>query len=123
MHRFNYKTKYHYALKYLVLALPILTILLLYLVKDIDMYHDLLNNFGDFMIAFQNAPINEWYIDIITLIGLDSFFIENTVTSIITLYPLYIFWVYVIDIVLDIFTLIPKLAHKFFNKLGGEKYE
>ena len=122
MNNFNYKRKYHYMVKYLVIALPILCVLCYNLfIPDNANYTMAFEMFVEFFVNLLNVDISNWYMSIITyLFGADLFSIlSNPYFIVIIAYPLYIFYVYVFDLVLDVFVFIPKLFHKFFERVGG----
>lgn len=122
MHNFNYKKKYHYVVKYLVIALPILCTLCFNLfIPDNANYTQAFEMFVQFFGNLLNVDINSWYRAIISyLFGVDLFtFGNNPYFLVIISYPLYVFYVYVFDLILDVFTFIPKLFHKFLEKVGG----
>lgn len=121
MKSFNYKSKYHYIVKYFVIAFPLIFILCLTLIDSITL-NDYMVRITDFGDSF-NVFINEWYFKLINLLGFQETFDNGGLFCFMIVYPLYVFWVYVFDLILDVFTIIPKLAHKFLNRLGGEKYE
>ena len=122
MNNFNYKKKYHYMVKYLVIALPILCTLCYNLfIPDNANYTQAFEMFVEFFGNLLNLDISLWYTRILAyLFGSDL--ITNLVNPyfvVIVAYPLYIFYVYVFDLILDVFVFIPKLFHKFFERVGG----
>lgn len=121
MKSFNYKSKYHYIVKYFVIAFPLIFIFIVSLIDTIT-YEDFFLSVTDIAYSLE-ISINKWYFDILSLLDLKSTFDNGGFIGFMVIYPLYVFWVYVFDLILDVFTIIPKLAHKFLNKLGGEKYE
>ena len=131
MKNFSYHKKYHYALKYFVMAFPLILLLFSCLIKinnayetDTTYYLGKLNYaLSNFFINLKDLPMNYWYVSLIENLG---FYVQTyedlIVQNVLVIYPLYILWVYIFDLILDLFTLIPKMAHYFLNKLGGEKY-
>ena len=117
MNNFNYEKKYHYWVKYFVIAFPLIVLLFIILNHNITQV-----NINDYFVDFSSileVPINSWYFQIIDLIGFREIFDSASIYSVLLVYPLYVFWVYVFDLVLDIFVFVPKLAHKLMKKLGG----
>ncbi len=163
MKNMNYARKYHYMLKYFIMALPLLLIffmsisicsslnmplgdLITYVKepldvqKNIEIKYWLSDNisqgwyglvFKSFR-TFYSLPINSWYYKILETIGLTfrtsstdayDFLYHSSLPNFLLFYPLYIMWVYIFDLILDIFCFLPKLAHRLMDKLsGGEKY-
>lgn len=141
MKNMNYAKKFHYMLKYFILALPLLLIVLFYLgglssnisSQDYGFY----KSFFDYS---QNAF--SWFVDLTNRIdfGFNHFYTElfNVIFSVypkdfllrgahiafvISMYPLWIISVYIFDLIVDVFCLLPKLAHRLMDKLsGGENY-
>ena len=104
------------------IALPILCVLCYNLfIPDNANYTMAFEMFVEFFVNLLNVDISNWYMSIITyLFGADLFSIlSNPYFIVIIAYPLYIFYVYVFDLVLDVFVFIPKLFHKFFERVGG----
>lgn len=117
MKNFDYEKKYHYLVKYFVIAFPLVVVLFLTFL-DTMTYPDYIN-FMDNTSSFLHVNINSWYFDLIDIIGLTEVYDNGGLLSYLVIYPLYVFWVYVLDLVLDIFAFVPKLAHKLMYKLGG----
>ena len=102
--------KLHYILKYLVLGLPLI-LLILGCFRQNNAFMDIIN---DFINNITNTPINEWYSNIIHVFNIDT---SNTLTNILIHYPLYIFYVFLIDLVCDIICFLPKVFHKWLNEV------
>ena len=117
MNNFNYEKKYHYWVKYFVIAFPLLILLFIILNHNI-IVSDIENYFLNFSQILE-VPVNSWYFDIIDLIGFRDILDSGSIYGVLICYPLYVFWVYVFDLILDVFTFVPKLAHKLMKKLGG----
>lgn len=117
MHKFSYHKKYHYALKYFVMAFPLL-IFILGLVSRNEMAYDFITFCSESLTDFANIDLNLWYQNLLDLLGLSGLY-GNEYINIMLDYPLYILWVYIMDLILDIFAMVPKLAHKLLYKLGG----
>ena len=115
MRNFNYEKKYHYLIKYIIIGLPILLLLVSNFSYN-NYFSDMKQELYNLFVAFRQLNINQWYDNILNTI---NFNITNETGYIILSMPLYIFWVYVLDLVLDIFVFVPKLAHKLMYKLGG----
>ena len=113
----RFKKKLHYALKYLALGLPLIALLFLYFRAP----NDLLN-------LIENNPINAlfnrllnispWYNSLVDIVGLELN--SDVLSNYFVLYPLYIFWVYILDMLLDIITGFPRFLHDLVWK--GEEY-
>lgn len=116
-----YKKKYHYILKYLLLALPILiTLIFNWNIPDNTNYTGAFESFIQFNSKMLNLPLNNWYVSLCSsLFGNDGLttLISNPYGNVILNYPLWVMYVYVFDLVVDVFTLIPKVAHRFIEKL------
>ena len=127
MQKFSYHKKYHYALKYFVMAFPLLLFLFSFFVKTnfVDLQTqsyigDLNYSLSQFFINLKDLPLNSWYFQLLDLFGIyTQTHSDLVVTTILAIYPLYILWVYIMDVILDIFAMVPKLAHKLLYKLGG----
>lgn len=120
MDKFSYHKKYHYLLKYIVVGLPII-LLICSLISYSSQYNTILEGVYNLSLDLRNLPINQFYNSFLGVLGFEN--ITNELTYILLTIPLYIIWVYLLDIVVDVFALIPKIAHKFIEKLGGVKYE
>lgn len=120
MEKFSYHKKFHYLLKYIVIGFPII-LLICSLISYSSQYNTILQGVYNLSLDLRNLPINQFYNTFLNVLGFNT--ITNELTYILLTIPLYIMWVYLLDIVLDVFTLIPKIAHKFIEKLGGAKYE
>lgn len=118
MQKFSYHKKYHYALKYFILAFPLICYCLLFICKDYTNLADFVLMPIDFLGSLASADINSWYFNLLDIIGLLSP-LDEVRYDILICYPLYILWVYIFDVILDIFAMVPKLAHKLLYKLGG----
>ena len=127
MQNFSYHKKYHYALKYFIMAFPLLLLLFSCFVKfnitdsNIQTYLPQLNySISNFFIQLRDLPLNSWYYNLLDLFGIYTQTYEDLIiVNVLSIYPLYILWVYIMDLILDIFAMIPKLAHKLLYKLGG----
>lgn len=115
MKNFDYEKKYHYGIKYLIIGFPVI-ILLLSSISEFSLFEFLLNELYDFFRILTDLPLNRWYFTLISMLGFDIG--DGKINTILLSLPLYIFWVYVLDLILDVFTFIPKLAHKLMKKLG-----
>lgn len=118
MKDFDYAKKYHYMLKYLILALPILLLLLCCIMDNLTYYNGLLDYLHSFFSEFRLVEFNLWYNDFLDVIDLRV--VNDRYLFILTSYPLYVLWVYIFDIFIDILGLLPRLAHKFISKFGGD---
>lgn len=104
----RFKNKLHYALKYLALGLPIIALAFLYFRAPNDLINLISNNpinelFNDLL------DVSPWYNSLVDIIGLELG--ANVLSDYFVLYPLYIFWVYIVDMLLDIITWLPRLLH------------
>lgn len=111
----RFKNKLHYTLKYIVISLPIILILFSWFggsFKDsVDLpFIDILESCFN---TFKGLDINAWYDSLLTSIGLSNnlFYINY-----LLYFPLYVMWIYIIDIVLDLLLLIPNLLHDFSER-------
>lgn len=118
MQKFDYAKKYHYMLKYFILALPILLFALSYLCKEMELFESMLDYIEVFFQNLRNVPFNSWYNDFLQVLDLNA--ILDRHLYILISYPLYILWVYIFDILIDLLAIIPRLAHKFISKFGGD---
>ena len=110
----RFKSKLHYTLKYLILAFPIL-ITLGAMFAQSEQYFTLLNTFmeqigGD---MFFLAP---WYFQMLQAIGFDFYELSLYGQFFIIIIPLWIFFVYFFDLVVDVMTFIPKFFHDLTHK-------
>ena len=121
MNNFNYKRKYHYFVKYLVIALPIIIALLMcFRIPDNSNYNLMLESFSEFLTKLLLLDISSWYTSLLGILSVDvPALMLNPLGLLLISYPLYIFYVYVFDLILDVFVLIPKLFHKFMERVGG----
>lgn len=107
------KNKLHYILKYLVLSLPILIIILSILVKDLNIYTSVnssLTIFNDFLI--DNSA---WYSSILNIFGVTINDVD-TLTNTLLYYPVYIFYIYLFDLVVDTLCFVPRFIHDFIYR-------
>ena len=116
MKNFDYKTKYHYVVKYFIIAFPFIAYLILSLS---GLNNDLIVDLKTLFVELKNMSMNSWYDSILTQLGLDNIYLQSDLGCILVIYPLYILWIYLIDIILDVVLIIPKLGHKLIEKIGG----
>lgn len=118
----RFAKKLHYAVKYLIISLPVLFLLLSLIVKN-AFDNQYFTQLSDFLNNFLDSYINKWYFEFLKIIFGDlSFLTEYNFASFLLYFPLWVFYVYCFDIVLDLLIFIPKLFHSFFEKLGGGDY-
>ncbi len=147
-YKMDYAKKFHYIIKYLLLSVPLILIfyeliLKLILTSDVELsisssttdtilsqIVDLTLIYGqDFSLITQNfvdfctSGINSWYFDFLNAFGFNISFEIYQLMNVLLCIPIWILNVYVFDIVLDFLLLLPKLAHRLMNKLGGERYD
>lgn len=119
----RFAKKLHYCVKYLIISLPALFLLLSLIIKN-AYSNEYFNSLKGFIDGFCDSSINLWYVDFLGLIfdETSTFITDNDFASFILYYPLWVFYVYAFDIVLDVLIFIPKLIHSFFEKMGGGDY-
>lgn len=119
-YKMNYAKKYHYMLKYFVMAFPLLVFLFACInasssstyLSDISTYvYTCVNN------LMTNTPALNWYTNILISMGLQY---STNYLIILEVYPLYILGVLVFDILIDILGIFPRLIHKVVGKIGGD---
>lgn len=113
----RFKKKLHYALKYLALGLPLIALAFLYFRAPNDMITIIENNPINALFN-QLLNVSPWYNSLIDIVGLELG--SDVLSDYFLLYPLYIFWVYIIDMLLDIITWFPRFLHDLVWK-GEEK--
>ncbi len=147
-YKMNYAKKFHYILKYFILALPLIILVIAFfypfILKNANLpvnngiptlSFELFNSYlgsesvylTDFIydfIYFFRTGIFSWFERFLASIGfsftsITEYFFQQFMFS----YLLYVLCVYMFDIVLDFLLLLPKLAHRLMNKLGGERYD
>ena len=118
MKNFDYGKKYHYMIKYMIMFLPLLLLVVGHfsftdtnIINDINVYVEALFSY------LRGIDMNSWYNDLLVLLGFNA---SSGLAYILETYPLYIIWLYLFDIVLDLFGMIPRLAHRFISKFGGD---
>lgn len=119
MKTFNYHKKYHYILKYVVMALPIIILIIGCASKN--NYNDIITLLTTYFNNFKSLNINQFWQNILALFNFNL--LNDNLSNIILNYPLYILWVYLIDLTLDIISIIPRFSHKLLNKFGGDYNE
>lgn len=117
MKNFDYAKKYHYLVKYLLIAFPILLILLS-LISYNSQFNDVMTLLKSYCVEFRSINFNSWWNNLLNLFELNT--ITNDLLYIVLTLPLYILWVYIFDILLDVFAVIPRIAHKMLSKIGGD---
>lgn len=118
MKNFDYGKKYHYLTKYLIMFLPLLILILgNFCVKDINILNSINSFVESLFTTLRSNSINGFYTSLLNLIGFNS---TSGLAFILESYPLYIIWLYIFDIFVDLFGLLPRLAHKFITKFGGD---
>lgn len=68
--------------------------------------------------TFRNLPVNQWYGDMLDTIGLGI--TTSMMMNVIYTYPLYVLWVYIIDLLVDCLLVIINFGHNALKRLGGE---
>lgn len=125
----KFSKKLHYIVKYLIIALPILLILLSYChssfaygttsVSIVNSYKDLLANLDFVFDEMLLWPINAPYDSLLMVLTGNTYNPSDCyILNILTAYPLYVFWVYIFDILLDVICFIPKFIHNLFERLS-----
>lgn len=117
MKNFDYAKKYHYVLKYILLGFPLLLISIS-LISYNSEFSSVLSLVKNLCTEFRSLDLNVWYDNLLSIFDMNN--ITNDMLYILITYPLYVLWVYIFDIILDVFALIPRLAHKFISKFGGD---
>ena len=107
----------HYGTKYLILLFPLI-ILVLSLIFD-GYNGGMFAELSSFMDTLYNLPINSFYVATIDALGLSTLAL-NTYLGYVVYMPLWILWVYMLDLMLDFMLFIPKIAHKWLSKGYGE---
>ena len=108
----NYNKKYHYILKYILLGLPVL-LLLLSNISYNNAFSSLQDVIYNMMVSLRTFSLNDWYNSFIDVLGFET---TDKISYILLSYPLYIFYIYLFDLVVDVLAFIPKIAHKFLYK-------
>lgn len=108
------KFKLHYITKYIFISLPVL-MLLFALFSDTN-YVTVVGDMFDFMTELASYFPSDWYASLLDLIGISYSDLSN-ISFIITFYPLYVFYVYLFDLILDIICFLPKFLHDLFYNL------
>ena len=68
--------------------------------------------------GFKNLPVNQWYGQLLNVIGVGQ--TTNSVMNVIYVYPLYVLWVYLIDLIVDCLLVIIHFGHNALSRLGGD---
>lgn len=106
-------------IKYLIIGFPII-LLFLSCFSKLDLNNSILSFLTSYINSLKNIEINQWYSSILDLLKIDY---STTYSLILSFVPLHILWVYIFDIILDVFCFVPKIAHRFIEKCsGGDKY-
>ena len=109
----NIKRVAHWVVMCFVLLFPIvMTIISGFGNNDISYINEWINE-------FINLDVNLWYKSLLDTIGIGI--TENSVMSVMYVYPLYVIWVYILDLLCDIFLCIVKLGHNALERLGADK--
>lgn len=105
--------KLHYTLKYIVLGLPIILLMGLIFARTTEYY----NFFETFTTSITNTLDNmaTWYASLVEYLNINTENM-NIYIRLIIYYPVYIFYVYLIDLLVDVLTFIPKFFHDLLNK-------
>lgn len=110
MRKRNIKTYFHWVIMTVILLFPLIMVIL--------------SGFGNNSILTMNQwcndfislDVNSWYQTLLNTIGIGVS--ENQVMFIMYVYPLYVIWVYVLDVLVDIFLVIVKIGHNALERLG-----
>lgn len=78
-------------------------------------YKQEINNWAN---SFKRLPVNAWYGQLLDVIGIGD--TNNSVMNVIYVYPLYVLWVYLIDLILDCLLVIVNLGHNALKRLDGD---
>lgn len=123
----KFSKKLHYIVKYLIIALPILLILLSYCHGAFSYGNDsiykvslgLLTNLEGVFRKLIEWPINASYNSLLNVLtGFTYNPNAGSIINVLSVYPLYVFWVYIFDILLDVICFIPKFIHNLFERLS-----
>ena len=118
MKNFDYGKKYHYMIKYAIMFLPFLVLVLGHFwVSDIVITNSITSYVEALFTYLRGLSINNWYSIMLRYLGFNSY---NGLSFVLESYPLYIIWLYLFDIIVDLFGLVPRLAHKLITKIGGD---
>lgn len=107
---------FHYFTKSLIILFPIIILCLSLLVDGYS--GDMFNELSSFMSNIYNLPMSNFYSQTLNTLGFTDINL-NTYLGYILYMPLWIFWVYMIDLLLDFMLFIPKIAHKWLDKGYG----
>lgn len=69
------------------------------------------------IMTFYEMPLNNFYFDLLDTIGIVY---TNEIVKYLLCYVLWIMYVYLFDLIADIFAFIPKILHNLAYKIGGE---
>lgn len=78
-------------------------------------YKQEVNNWAN---GFKNLPVNQWYGNLLDVIGVGV--TTNSVMNVIYVYPLYVLWVYILDLIVDCLLLIINFGHNALQRLGAD---
>lgn len=78
-------------------------------------YKQEVNNWAN---GFKNLPVNSWYKSLLNVIGIGE--TTNSVMNVIYVYPLYVLWVYILDLIVDCLLLIINFGHDALQRLGAD---
>ena len=118
MKNFDYGKKYHYMVKYGIMFLPLILLIVgNFRVNDVLVLSNLNSYVEALFTALRGNSINSWYSIMLNYLGFNS---TTGLSFVLESYPLYIVWLYLFDIIVDLFGLVPRLAHKLITKIGGD---
>lgn len=85
-----------------------------YDIQDLTMREDV----NQWCASFRSLPVNKWYDNLLVAIGLGI--TTSMMMNVIYTYPLYVLWVYILDLIVDIFLVIINFGHNALKRLGGD---
>lgn len=118
MKNFDYGKKYHYMIKYAIMFTPLFLLILGHFrINDISILNSLNSYVESLFTYLRGISLNDWYSTLLDLLGFNS---TSGLSFILESYPLYIVWLYIFDMFVDLFGFLPRLMHKFISKFGGD---
>lgn len=116
-YKMNYAKKYHYMIKYFIMAFPLILLLICcFNVKDSLSIN--LNYLSTYIYNIVDTnSIVSWYKDILNLFEMQ---LSNSYLIFVQIMPIWIIAVYFFDMLIDVLVLIPRLVHKWINRIGGD---
>lgn len=115
--KMNYAKKYHYMIKYFIMAFPLLLVISCVFFSNDSLITNI-NYFSSNLYDLINGnSFLSWYSDLLNLFNIQL--VDNYLIF-VQILPIWIITIYFFDLIIDVLVIIPRVIHRFTNRIGGD---